>query len=178
VRSATTLILLGLTCSLLCGVSSAQKPPADDAEVKPTKSKIILREMTEIPLKFAEDVNSKAAKQGQSVEFVLAEDLKVGEVIVARRGARALGTVVHSKTPDFWGEPGELNVRITFLKAGKTKVPLRGATGEVGTRYIVIRGSQAILKSGTPVKAYVDADTEVEPIDSPPAQSPPLSPSG
>lgn len=68
---------------------------------------------------------------------------------------------MHAKKPDFWGEAGEVNIRITFLKVGATKVPLRGAAGEVGTRYIVIRGSQAILRTGTLLKAYVAEDTLV-----------------
>ena len=171
-RVATTLTVL---CLVVYGATAAQQPGAERAGEPASKAKIILREMTEVPLKFAEDVNSKGARQGQAVEFVLGEDLKVGDVLVAKRGSRALGTVVHSKTPDFWGEPGEVNVRITFLKAGSTKVPLRGASGEVGKRYVVVRGSQAILKAGTPVKAYVDSDTEVQSLESGPASTTPSS---
>ena len=40
----------------------------------------------------------------------------------------------------------------------------RGAIGSAGTRYIVIRGSQAIIKAGTPLKAFVAADIEVTPL--------------
>lgn len=160
--------LLGLGCLFICALSPEQKTNGESTGVRSSKSTVILREMTEVPLKFAEDVNSRTAKQGQAVEFVLAQDLKVGDAVVAKAGSRAIGTVVHSKTPDFWGEAGELNVRITFLKAGNTKVPLRGASGEVGTRYVVVRGSQAVMKRGTPVKAYVDTDTEVQPLNSGP----------
>jgi hypothetical protein len=172
-RAATTVAVFGLQCLFICGVPAAQQTSADGVGEQSPKTKIILREMTEVPLKFAEDVNSRSARQGQAVEFVLAEDLKVGAVIVAKRGSRALGTVVHSKTPDFWGNPGEVNVRITFLKAGNTKVPLRGASDGVGRRYVIVRGSQAVLKAGTPVMAYVDADTEVQALDSPPARNAP-----
>lgn len=124
-------------------------------------SRVILREMTQVRLQLAEDVNSKTAKPGAPVELLLSDDLKVENAVVATSGSRAIGTVVHSKGPNFWGEPGELNIRITFLKVGKTKVRLRGASGEIGTRYVVVRGSHAELKRGTEVIAYVDHDTEI-----------------
>ena len=106
-------------------------------------------------------MNSRAAKPNESVELSLAEDVIVDGQIVAKAGSRAMGTVVHAKKPDFWGEAGEVNIRVTFLKAGTTKVPMRGAAGEVGTRYIVVRGSQAILKTGTLMKAYIAEDTKI-----------------
>ncbi len=127
----------------------------------PANRVVTLPEGAEVSLKLAQDVNSRAAKPNEPVELALAEDLKVGALVVAKAGSRALGTVVHAKKPDFWGEAGEVNIRITFLKAGTTKVPLKGSAGEVGTRYIVIRGSQAILKTGTLLKAYVAEDTQV-----------------
>jgi hypothetical protein len=127
----------------------------------PAKPAALLREGTEVSLKLAQDVNSRAAKPNEPIELAVAEDLKVGDVTVAKAGSRALGTVIHAKKPDFWGEAGEVNIRITFLKAGAAKVPLRGAAAEVGTRYVVIRGSQAILKTGTRLKAYVAEDTLV-----------------
>jgi hypothetical protein len=147
---------VALGCALL-GI--AQAP--DGTPSPPAKSPVLLREGTEVSLKLAQDVNSRAAKPNEPIELALAENLKVGDIIVAKAGSRALGTVVHAKKPDFWGEAGEVNIRITFLKVGATKVPLRGAAGEVGTRYIVIRGSQAILRTGTLLKAYVAEDTLV-----------------
>ena len=41
---------------------------------------------------------------------------------------------------------------------------IRGALGSAGTRYVVIRGSQAVIKAGTLVKAFVAADIEVTPL--------------
>lgn len=122
---------------------------------------VTLAEGTEVKLKLGERLNSRTAKPGDPVELALAEDLKVDADVVARAGSRALGTVVHTKTPDFSGEPGELNLRVQFLKVGKIKVPLRGALGGTGVRYVIIRGSQAVMPAGTPMVAYVDADTVV-----------------
>jgi hypothetical protein len=145
-----------LACALL---STAQEK--NSSSPAPANQTVVLPEGTQVSLKLAQDVNSRAAKPNEPIELALAEDLKVGDVLVAKTGSRALGTVVHAKKPDFWGEAGEVNIRVTFLKAGATKVPLRGSAGEVGVRYVIIRGSQAILKTGTLLKAYVAEDTAI-----------------
>ena len=158
------LVLAGLP---LCVASFSQQ----SSQPAPTTQKLTLSEGTEVPLTFAQNVNSRTARDKEPVEFVLARDLKIGDAIIAEAGSRAIGIVVHSKRPDFWGEPGELNVRMTFLRAGKTKVPIRGAIGDLGTRYVVIRGSQAKILKGTPVTAYADGDTEVEALNTAPSSS-------
>jgi len=103
-------------------------------------------------------------RPGEPIELTLAEDLKVGDATVAKTGARALGEVVQGKRPDAWGEAWEVSLRVHFLRVGDQKVEIRGAIGSAGTRYVVIRGSQAIIKAGTPVKAFVAADVDVAPL--------------
>jgi hypothetical protein len=161
-KVSVSFMVFGLLCQLFGGESPAQQTTLGNPGAPTLRARVVLPEGTEVVLKLAQDVNSKTAKPGELVEFVVAEPVKVGDVVVADAGARAIGNVVHSKTPDFWGNPGEMNVRMTFLKAGKTKVPLRGAMGEVGSIRVVIRGSQAVLKKGVPAKAYVDSDTVIE----------------
>lgn len=140
--------------------SSALAP----SQTAPTATKkVLLTEGTALTLRMAQDISSRAARPGEPVELTLADDLKVGDAIVAKAGARALGEVVQGKRPDFWGEAGEVSLRVHFLRVGDQKVAIRGAMGSAGTRYVVIRGSQAVIKAGTPVKAFVAADIEVTP---------------
>src|SRR6202022_745102 len=61
--------------------------------------KVLLAEGTEVALKMAQDVSSRGTKPGEPVELKLAEDLKVGDVTVAKAGARALGEVIRAKRP-------------------------------------------------------------------------------
>ena len=129
-----------------------------------TAKKVLLAEGTELTLRMAEDISSRTARPGEPVELALAEDLKVGDVTFAKAGARALGEVVKDKRPDFWGEAGAVSLRVHFLRVGDQKVEIRGAIGSAGTRYVVIRGSQAVIKAGTLTKAFVAADTEVAPL--------------
>jgi hypothetical protein len=133
--------------------------------------KVVLTEGTELTLRMAQDISSRAARPGEPIELTLAEDLKVGDEIVAKAGARALGEVVQAKRPDFWGEAVEVSLRVHFLRVGDQKVEIRGALGSAGTRYVVIRGSQAMIKAGTLVKAFVAADVEVIPLPRAPEAS-------
>jgi hypothetical protein len=73
----------------------------------PKPKKVLLAEGTEVALRMAQDISSRAARPGEPIELTLAEDLKVGDAIVAKAGARALGEVVQGKRPDAWGEAGE-----------------------------------------------------------------------
>jgi hypothetical protein len=139
-------------------------------ETLPHPQTVILTEGTEVRLQMAQDVSSRGAKPGEPVELTLAEDLKVGDVIVAKAGERALGEIVQAKRPDFWGEAGEVSIRVRFLRVGNKKVEIRGAIGSAGTRYVFIRGSQGIIKTGTPLKAFVAADTEVVDTSEPSAE--------
>jgi hypothetical protein len=145
--------------------------PAASQEPSAAPKKLILAEGTEVKLRMAQDISSRSARPGELIELALAEDLKVGDVVVEKAGARSLGEVVKARRPDFWGEAGEVSIRVHFLRVGDKKVEIRGATGAAGTRYIIIRGSQAVIKAGTPVKAFVAADTEVTAIPQGPASN-------
>ena len=74
--------------------SSPAVQPAQPAE---TPAKLILKEGTDVKLKFAQDLSSKTAMDDDPVNLVLGEDLKVGEVTVAKAGAKAVGTVTTRK---------------------------------------------------------------------------------
>jgi hypothetical protein len=140
----------------------------------------LLKEGTEVQLKFAEDLSSKTSAEDDRVNFELAEDLKVGDVIVAKAGSKAVGSVTHVKKAGMLGKGGELNVRLEYLKVGDTKIRLRAnkgkeGEGKVGTAIVLTvllgpvglikHGKNVEVKSGTPLRAFVDDDIKV-PVDS------------
>lgn len=133
----------------------------------------LLKEGTEVNLKFAQDLSSKTAAEDDRVNFELAEDLKVGEIIVAKAGAKAVGTVTRAKKSGMFGKGGELNVRLEYLKVGDVRVRLRGNKGKegedkTGTTVVLTvlfgpiglikHGKNVEVKSGTPLKTFVDED--------------------
>ena len=119
---------------------------------------------------------------GDTVELALDEDLTVGQTVVAKKGAKAVGTISNSKKAGMAGRGGELSLHVEYLKIGDSRVKLRGAQGKEGdnktgaTVGLVLafgvlgfmkHGKQAEVKEGTPVKAYLDQDFEFAPGSAP-----------
>ncbi len=153
--------------------SQAVQPQAQAAE---PPAKLILKEGTDVKLKFAQDLSSKTATDDDPVNLVLDEDLKVGDVTVAKAGAKALGTVTHAKKAGMMGKGGELNLRLEYLLVGDSRMRLRGTKGKegegkVGTAValtvlfgpigLIKHGKNVEVKQGTPLLAYVDQDFTV-----------------
>jgi hypothetical protein len=152
-------------------VAPAPAPaPAASADAAPT---VTLKEGTEVPLIFASSLSSKTAVDGDPVNLTLAEDLKIGDVVVAHKGAAALGTVSNAKKSGVLGRPGDLAIRLEYVKAGDQRIKIRGAKGKegearTGTTAVVtvlagpvgllIHGHNVEIPQGTAVTAFVDED--------------------
>jgi hypothetical protein len=145
---------------------------------QPTKpSGSTLREGDEVQLKFAEALSSRTAVADDPVQFVLADDLKVGDITVARAGAKALGTVSHVQRAGMFGKGAELAVRLDYLRVGGTKIKLRGTRAREGESKqgsaialtillgpigIFKHGKEIAIPEGTALKAFVADDITLE----------------
>lgn len=133
----------------------------------------LLKEGTEIKLKFAEALSSKTANDDDTVNLLLDEDIKVDGVVVAKAGAKAVGTITHAKKSGRMGKGGELNMRLEYLKVGDNRIRLRGSKGKEGEGKegtaialtvlfgplgLLKRGKEVEVKEGTLLKAYVSED--------------------
>jgi hypothetical protein len=143
------------------------------AEAKGTVSDpaatLLVHDGDPIELKVIKEVTSKTAK---------AQDIKVGDVVVARAGSHGMGEVIWAQKAGFIGMPGELEVRLDYLIMGEKKIYLRGTaqpeggagrqagaavltfTGGVG---LFIKGKQMVLPEGTVLKAYLGQDAKLPP---------------
>jgi hypothetical protein len=158
--------------------------PADSGATDPSKPACspsggcLLRDSTQVPLKFATEVNSKSAHEGDPVEFLLDEDLKVGDTVVIPKGAHAVATVSAAKKAGMMGKPGELNVQLQYLVAGNNHIHLRGTKGREGDSKtgatvaltvlfgpigLIKHGKDVDIPVGTPLNAYVDQDIWLPP---------------
>lgn len=167
----TTLSVALLLC---CLYAVSQNPnTAPDAS-----GKLVLREGTDVKLKFADDLSSKTAAEGDPVNLTLDEDLKVGDVVVAKAGCKATGTVSNAKKAGMMGKAGELNMRLEHLTVGDERVRLRGSKGKEGQGKegtavaltvlfgpigLIKHGKNVEVKAGTPLLAYVDQDIVLGP---------------
>jgi hypothetical protein len=142
------------------------------------KPKLVLKEGSDVQLKFAQNLTSHTATEGDPVNLILAEDLIVDNVVVAKAGDKAVGEVSHAKRAGMMGRGGELNIRLDYLRVGDTRVMLRGtrdktgddATGTTvaltvlfGPIGLIKHGKEIDIKEGTPLKVFVASDTTLPP---------------
>jgi hypothetical protein len=150
------------------GVASDPANPACN-----TSGGCLLREGTLVPLNFAAALDSKTAHVGDTVEFQLDNDLKVGNAIVVAKGAHAVATVSEAQRAGMMGKPGELSVQIQYLQVGSNHVRIRGTQGREGNSKtgatvaltvlfgpigLIKHGKNVVIPAGTPLTAYVDQD--------------------
>jgi hypothetical protein len=152
---------------------------AQDVTGAQAGGELTLREGTEVKLKFVEAISSKTAVVDDPVTLLLDEDLKVGDNIVAKAGAKALATVSNAKKAGMMGKGGELNIRLETLRVGDAKIHIRGTKakegeGKVGTAValtvlfgpigLIKHGKDIDIKEGTPLTAYVADDVSLPPV--------------
>lgn len=150
----------------------------DSGAAAQSGGKLVLKEGTDVRLKFADELSSKTAAEGDPVNMILDEDIKVGDVVVVRAGAKALATVTNARKAGMMGKGGELNIRLEHMKVGDSKVRLRGSKGKEGEGRtgtavaltvlfgpigLIKHGKEIVVKPGTPLTAYVDDDIALPP---------------
>ena len=81
-------------------------------------------------LKFAQALSSKTSAVDDPVEFILSEDLKAGDTLIAKAGSKALGIVSNFHKAGMMGKGGELNVRLDYVKTDSGRIRLRGPEAE------------------------------------------------
>jgi hypothetical protein len=187
-RSIATGLILTLS---IAGVALAQEPQAAaQPEVKaavpvttvptaataPVPEKLVLKEGADVNLKFSQDLSSKTATEDDPVNLVLDQDLKIGDIVIAKAGAKAVGTITHAKKAGMMGKAGELNMRLQYLIVGDTRLKLRGTKGKEGQGKegtavaltvlfgpigLIKHGKNVDIKEGTPLLAYTDDNFEL-----------------
>ena len=133
--------------------------PANAAPADPNAGKYLLREGTEVSLKFATDVSSRYATEGDKVPLTLVSDVKVGDVVVVKQGAKAYVSVTNAKKAGMLpGSTGELSLHMEQMTSGGIRIRLRGTKGGVLTGIGQIKHGNIEVDEGTPLTAYVDED--------------------
>ena len=152
--------------------AGAQATPAVVPATPPTTSdKPVIKDGSDVHLKFAQDISSKTATEGDTVNLVLDQDIKIGDAVVVKAGAKAVGTIAHSKKAGMIGRAGELNMHLEYLIVGDERMKLRGSKGKEGEGKegtavaltvlfgpigLIKHGKNVEIKEGTPLLAYAD----------------------
>lgn len=160
-------------------LASTAAPGADLAS--PSNGNLVLACGTAVPLAFGADVSSKTADVGDKIALTLAEDLKAGNVIVAKKGAPASATVTEVDKNGMGGMPGEVFFEADSLQAGNMTIKLHGGAAKegqdkvgkaIGLMFIpgapvgvFVHGKDAVIQPGAVFTAFVDADTSLPPAN-------------
>jgi hypothetical protein len=167
--------VLFVTFALMQGVCSLAQAQVESQTPSSTRP-VLLKQGTQIKLELHDKISSKTAVEGDLVNLILDQDLKVGEITVARAGSVAVGTISHASKAGMLGRPGDLGLRLEYLKADDSSLRLRGTKGKQGKGKagtavaltvlfgplgLIKHGHNAEFKEATPFVGYVDQDTEL-----------------
>jgi hypothetical protein len=116
----------------------------------------ILREGTAVSLISVEDLSAKKAGDAGPIDFVLASDLQVNGVTIAKVGAEASGQVTYASGTGGDGERMHVGLDRVRLKVDSAEIPLRSAQvrgGSGALQYHRLEGSGRIA-----IELYVAQD--------------------
>jgi hypothetical protein len=153
-------------------------PAIEAVPQESSDGKVTLAQGTAVLLVFGADVNSKTASVGDRIPLTLSDDLKVGNVAVARKGSTAVALIIQVDKTGIGGAPGDITFQVDSLTVNGSVIPLSGfATKEgeakppgparlipyAGFFTVFKHGTDADIKQGTPFTAFVNADTALSP---------------
>jgi hypothetical protein len=173
---------------------SASAPVAKAAEPS-SNSGLVLQDGTPIKLRIGRTISSADAHTGDSVDFEVLEEVKVGDLVVVPKGGTAIATVTEAQPKRRMGRGGKLNVNIDYVRmVDGDKVALRAvketkggghtgamtgamvATGIVffpaAPLFLFMHGKDITVPKGTEITAYVNGDVKINPAKlQPPSQN-------
>lgn len=138
--------------------------------------KPFLPQDTPVRLVFATALTSKTASVGDKVAFTLAEDIKLGDMLVACKGASATGTLAQVDRTGAAGVPGTLTVEADLLQSEFGPIPLYGSVSKegdtrppnaevlipaVGPLFLFKHGTDAVITPGATLTVGVATDTPI-----------------
>jgi len=167
---------------------AAAKLESQPAQPTPptTMGKLVLEDGTPVKLRLTRNVSSGDARVGDTVDFEVLDEIKVGDLLVVPVGAVAWGTVTEAQAKRRMARGGKLSINIDSVRlADAEKVPLRavkegkggGHTGAmtaamVGTGivffpaaplFLFIHGKDFTVPKGTEITAYVAGNAPLDP---------------
>jgi hypothetical protein len=139
----------------------------------------VLPKGTAVPLVFGSDFSSRKADVGDKINLILAEDLRVGDAVIAPKGSAAIVNVTEAHKSGVAGIPGFVSFEAESLTVDGTVVKLTGSAAKegrevqinpatVGLAFVVpggvflVRGNEGEIKPGSVFVATVAEDTKLK----------------
>jgi len=166
---------------------AAAKLESQPAQPTPptTMGKLVLEDGTPVKLRLTRNLSSADAHVGDTVDFEVLEEVKVGDLLVIPKGGVAWGTVTEAQAKRRMARGGKLGVNIDSVRlVDAEKVALRavkegkggGHTGAmtaamVGTAivffpaaplFLFMHGKDITVPKGTEITAYVEGNAPLD----------------
>ena len=152
-----------------------------------TSSTVVLPKDSLIKVKFMEDINSKTNQQGDTIDFVVDDNVYVGDALVLPKGAKGYGQIKKIVQPRIFGRDARIDLDFSHVVAvnggavpvmvgdlakqqAKTAAGAAGASiggmilfgpvGVVGGAFV--KGSSVTIPAGTSTYVQVAEDTSVD----------------
>lgn len=106
---------------------------AQQAADPQSSSLVSVPALTPVLVRIGETISSNKNKPGDRFPIAVAEDVRVGDVVVIPAGSAGEGEVIHAAKPKAGGAAGELILAARFVHVGDLEVRLRSfALGVAG----------------------------------------------
>lgn len=139
---------------------------------------VILESGTKIRLKTVDPISTRYNNEGDEVNFVVVEDIRVGDVVLIKEGSRATALISELTPRGRVGKSGKMLITLDTVRAVNGKrVPLTASITKKGEDKIVLsaalsflvcplflllRGKEAQIPQGYQVTSRVDRDVLLE----------------
>ncbi len=177
IRAMTTPGVRAQEAATMPGRTAVPSPQAEEP--------LILHDGTPLKLRLGRNLSSADSKIGETVDFEVLEDIKVGDVLLVARGGVALATVTEAVPKRRMARGGKLNVNIDSVRlVNGDKIALRaiketsggGHTGAmtggiVATSivffpaapfFLFMHGKDVSIPKGTEITAYVNGEIRLD----------------
>jgi len=167
------------------GAAAKQQSQAAQPASSTNGGKPVLEDGTPVKLRLTRNVSSADAHVGDTVDFEVLEEIRVGDLLVIPKGGVAWGTVTEAQAKRRMARGGKLGVNIDSVRlADSEKVALRavkegkggGHTGAmtgamVGTAivffpaaplFLFMHGKDITVPKGTEITAYVNGNVPLD----------------
>lgn len=167
--------------------------PEQTAPAQPGSPKIVLEDGTPVRLRFGRVVSSAEVIAGETVDFQVTEEVRVGDLVVIPKDSPAWATITMAQAKRRMARGGNLNMKIDNVRlASGERAPLRmikeekggGHTGAMvggmvvtsvvffpaAPFFLFMHGKDVVIPKGTEVTSYVHGDFSVDPSKFPGAR--------
>jgi hypothetical protein len=154
-------------------------------ETQPSSEPLYLHDGTPVRMRLTKNLSSADAKTGDTIDFEVLDDVMVGDFLVIKRGAVAIGSVTDAEKKKRMARGGKLDVTIDYVRlVSDDKVALRGVKetsggghtgamtgGIVATALIVwpaapfflfMHGKDTVIPKDTEITAYVNGEVKLD----------------